>query len=459
MRRSFFLLVFLFTAALSYAENKVVYVIHLQQDIDAPAVRIINKGLQEARQWNSDYVLLHLNTYGGELAAADSIRTALLYCGIPVLAFIDNEAASAGALIALACDSIYIRGGGSIGAATVVNQTGEALPDKYQSFMRSMMRSTAEMHGKRKILQGRDTVEVWRRDPLIAEAMVDPRVVVPGLIDSAKVLTFTADEAYASGYSEGKAESINEVLSLAGIAPAEIKEYRPSWLDRIILFLMNPLLQGLLLMCIIGGIYFELQSPGIGFPLAVAVTATLLYFAPLYLEGLADYWELLLFVAGLVLVGLEIFVIPGFGVAGISGILLCIAGLALAMIDNNLFSAPERWDLSPLAQPLFIVSAGMFGGIAGGIYLSKKIYHTKMFGRIALKTDLSGTTGYVGVPAGLEALVGQMGRACTSLRPSGKIEVDGEMYDAIAEHGMIEKNTIVVITHYETGQLYCAVKD
>ncbi|MDR2801671.1 MAG: nodulation protein NfeD [Prevotellaceae bacterium] len=459
MHRSFFLLVFLFTTALGYAENKAVYVIRLQQEINAPAVRIINKGLQEARQWNSDYVLLHLNTYGGELSAADSIRTALLYCDIPVLAFIDNEAASAGALIALACDSIYIRGGGSIGAATVVNQTGEALPDKYQSFMRAMMRATAEMNGKRKIVQGRDTVETWRRDPLIAEAMVDPRVVVPGLIDSTKVLTFTADEARAYGYSEGKAESISEVLSLAGIAPAEIKEYSPSWVDRIILFLMNPLLQGLLLMLIIGGIYFELQSPGIGFPLVVAVTATLLYFAPLYLEGLAAYWELLLFVAGLVLVVMEIFVIPGFGVAGISGILLCIAGLALAMIDNNLFSTPAGWDLSPLAKPLFIVSAGMFGGIAGSIYLSRKLYHTKMFGRIALKTDLSGTTGYVGVPAGLEALVGQMGRACTSLRPSGKIEVDGEIYDAIAEHGMIEKNAIVVITHYETGQLYCAVKD
>ncbi|MDR1405908.1 MAG: ATP-dependent Clp protease proteolytic subunit [Prevotellaceae bacterium] len=444
---------------LGYAGNKTVYVIHLQQEINAPATRIVSKGLQEAHAYNSDYVLLHLNTYGGELSAADSIRTALLYCDIPVLVFIDNEAASAGALIALACDSIYMRGGSSMGAATVVNQTGAALPDKYQSFMRSMMRSTAESHGRRKILQGRDTVEVWRRDPLIAEAMVDPRVVVPGLIDSTKVLTFTADEAYAFGYCEGKAESINEVLSLAGIVPAEIKEYNPSWLDKIILFLMNPLLQGLLLMFIIGGIYFELQSPGIGFPLVVAITATLLYFAPLYLEGLAEYWELLLFLAGLVLVILEIFIIPGFGVAGISGILLCIAGLALAMIDNNLFSTPDGLSLSPLARPLFIVSAGIFGGVMGGIYLSKKIYNTKMFGRIALKTDLSGSTGYVGVPAGLDALVGQMGKACTSLRPSGKVEVNGEIYDAVAEHGMIEKNTMVVITHYETGQLYCVIMD
>jgi membrane-bound serine protease (ClpP class) len=459
MRRSFFLLIFLFAAATGYAESKIVYIIHLQQEIDAPAARIVSKGLLEAHKLHSDYILLHLNTYGGELSAADSIRTALLYCGIPVLAFIDNEAASAGALIALACDSIYMRSGGSIGAATVVNQTGEALPDKYQSFMRAMMRATAETHGKRKIAQGRDTVEVWRRDPLIAEAMVDPRVVVPGLIDSTKVLTFTAGEACAFGYCEGKAENISEVLALAGIAPAEIKEYRPSWLDKIILFLMSPLLQGLLLMFIIGGIYFELQSPGIGFPLAVAITAGLLYFAPLYLEGMAEYWELLLFAAGLVLVGLEIFVIPGFGVAGISGILACITGLVLAMIDNDLFSTPAGLDLSPLARPLFIVSAGVFGGLTGGIYLSKKLYHTKMFGRIALKTDLTGSAGYVGVPAGLEALVGQMGKASTSLRPSGKIEVNGDIYDAIAEHGMIEKNTMVVITHYETGQLYCAVMD
>lgn len=222
---------------------------------------------------------------------------------------------------------------------------------------------------------------------------------------------------------------------------------------------MNPVLQGLLLMLIIGGIYFELQTPGIGFPLLAAIVGALLYFAPLYLEGLAEYWELLLFVAGLALIALELFVVPGFGITGISGIILCVTGLVLAMVNNDLFTTPEGLDLSPLGRPLFIVSAGVFGGLTGSIYLTRRLYHTHFFGRIALKTDLTGNTGYIGVPTGLETLIGQEGIARTSLRPSGKVEINGEVYDAVAQHGLIEKNSRVKIVAYETGQLYCSTTD
>jgi membrane-bound serine protease (ClpP class) len=453
----YFLLGFLFlcTAGYGYAARQSVYVIPLHRAIDAPAARIVSHGLREAHALQSDYILLHLNTYGGELQFADSIRSALLHCSIPTLAFIDHQAASAGALIAIACDSIYMRSGGSIGAATVVDQSGAAAPDKYQSFMRSMMRSTAAAHGKRTTGEGRNRVEVWRRDPLIAEAMVDPRVVVPGLVDSTQVLTLTVDEAIANGYCEGRAESIDEALALAGLAQAARKDYQPSWLDAIILFLMNPVLQGLLLMLIIGGIYFELQSPGVGFPLAAAVVGALLYFAPLYLEGLAEHWELLLFVGGVILLAVELFVVPGFGVTGIAGILSCIAGLLFAMIDNHLLSTPAGVDLTPLVRPLFVLSAGLFGGLVGSIYLSRTLYPTKFFGRIALKTDLTDAAGYVGVPPGLSRLIGATGVAHTVLRPSGKIRIDGELYDAVAEHGMINRGQSVRVTTCETGQLYC----
>ena len=128
----------------------------------------------------AQYILIHMNTYGGMVNIADSIRTKILNSSIPVMVFIDNQAISAGSLISIACDSIYIRPGGSIGAATVVNQTGEAVPDKYQSFMRSTMRATAEAHGKDTIIEGNDTIIRWHRDPKIAEAMVDPVLKVEG---------------------------------------------------------------------------------------------------------------------------------------------------------------------------------------------------------------------------------------------------------------------------------------
>ena len=432
-----------FAADNNSTRRPVVYVIELMQEINAPAARLVRKGLHAAAKAGAEYVLLHLNTYGGELSSADSIRNALLHYPAPVIVFIDNQAASAGALIAIACDSIYMRSGGSIGAATVVHQTGEAAPDKYQSFMRSMMRATAEAQG---------------RDPRIAEAMVDPRTVVPNVSDSGKVLTFTVDEAIKYRYCEGKAENIAEVLQQARIYNYELITYRPAMLDHIIHFLLHPFLQGLFLMLIIGGIYFELQSPGIGFPLAAATIAALLYFAPLYLEGLLQNWELLLFILGVVLILIEIFIIPGFGVTGISGVLLCVTGLIFAMVDNSLFKTPEGFNFGVLARPMGILAIAVFGGLTGAIYLTRRLYSTRMFGHIALRTDFTGSKGYVGVETAPALTVGSEGVAHTALRPSGKVEINGEIYDAVAEYGMIEKGAAVRVTRYETGQIYCIKK-
>jgi len=271
-----------------------VYKVKIMDNIMPAAWRHVQRGFSEATEKNADIILIHLNTYGGMVNMADSIRTKILNSPIPVWVFIDNQAASAGALISIACDSIYMRKGASIGAATVVDQEGKVVPDKFQSFMRSTMRATAEAKGKKKIVENGDTIEVWRRNPIIAEAMVDPSIYIKGVIDSGKVLTFTTEEAIMNGYCEGKAENIQELFVQAGISDYEMYEFKPTLLDLIIGFLTNPIVSGLLIMLIVGGIYFELQTPGIGFPLAAAATAAVLYFATLYLEGLAENYELLI---------------------------------------------------------------------------------------------------------------------------------------------------------------------
>ena len=161
------------------------------------------------------------------------------------------------------------------------------MPDKYQSYMRSMMRSTAEAKN---------------RDPEIAQAMVDERVYIPGISDSGEVLTFTTSEAIEHRFCEGEAESIEEVLEMAGIKDYDLIKHELSATDKIIGWLIHPVVSGILIMIIIGGIYFELQTPGVGFPIAAAIIAALLYFAPLYLEGLANNWEILIFVVGLILI-------------------------------------------------------------------------------------------------------------------------------------------------------------
>lgn len=432
-----------------------VYKITLKEDIMPAAWRLVSRGFADAFKQNADIVLIHLNTYGGMVNVADSIRTCIINSPLPVWAFIDNQAASAGALISIACDRIYMRKGASIGAATVVDQSGDVVPDKYQSFMRGMMRSTAEAHGKDTLVQGSDTIFRWRRDPRIAEAMVDPTIQIKGIIDSGKVLTFTADEAIQHRFCEGMAESIDEVMRAAGIEHFTLTDYRPTVLDRIIGFLTNPTVSGILIMLMIGGIYFELQTPGVGFPLAAAAVAALLYFAPHYIEGLTEYWELLIFFVGVLLLLVEVFALPGFGVAGVSGIILMVAGLTLAMVDNQLFRNIEgafRWTL--VLKPFTIVLVSLFFGLLVAMFLGKKFFTTSLLPNISMGTNLDERSGYIAVDTSIKSMNGRTGLAISVLRPAGKVQIDGEVYDAVASHGFIEKGETVRVVDSSAGQLY-----
>ncbi len=440
----------------SLPDTVLVYTFAIKENIAAPAWRTTQEAFEEAAELGADVMILHMNTYGGEVSAADSIRTKLLNSPIPVHVFIDDNAASAGALIAIACDSIYMRPGAKIGAATVVNQTGEQVPDKYQSYMRATMRATAEAHGKDTLIRGSDTLLVWHRDPAIAEAMVDPRLYVEGVSDTGQVLTFTATEAMTHGYCEGTAETLEGVIEQLGIESYELKTYAPSPMDKVIGFLINPVVSGVLIMIIIGGIYFELQSPGIGFPLAASILAALLYFAPLYLEGMAQHWELILFIVGVILIMVEIFAIPGFGVAGVAGIIAMITGLTLSLVDNVVFEEPEFTGegLGALMRALSLVLVSVLLGLIFSLWSARKLLTTSAFSNLSLKSEQRIEEGYVGVETAQQSLVGMTGIAHTVLRPSGKVMVGDKLYDAMSEYGLIEKGQPVKVIRYETGQVY-----
>jgi membrane-bound serine protease (ClpP class) len=427
------------TAQAQVQKKKQVYVFKIDDEIAKPVWYKTKKALREAADLKSDVILIQMNTYGGMLEMADSIRTAILNCKIPVWVFIDNNAASAGALISIACDSIYMREGANIGAATVVNQTGEQLPDKYQSYMRSLMRSTAQATG---------------RNPDIAQAMVDPRIHVEGVNDSGQVVTFTAHEAMKHGYCNAMAESVPEVLRIAGFTDYTIKEQKLTATDKIIGFLTKPAVAGILIMLIIGGIYFELQTPGIGFPLAAAIIGAVLYFAPHYLEGLAANWEIIIFVIGVILVAVEIFAIPGFGVAGITGIILMVMGLTLAMLDNVYFEFSPGSSVK-IAEAFFIVVIAFFASIIGSIYLTRKLFTGKtFFGDLALVASQQKNEGYTSADTEYTAILGKSGIAQTMLRPAGKVIVDGALYDATALTGYIDKGEAIEVVKYETAQLF-----
>ena len=414
----------------------VVYRIRLDQDIDKSAERLVVKGLERAKIADAEYVILDLDTYGGAVDAADSIRTAILRYDLPVIAYVNMQAASAGALISIACDSIYMKTGSSIGAATVVNQTGEVMPDKYQSFMRGMMRATAQATG---------------RNPEIAESMVD----------TANVLSLTPQEAIAVGYCDGIAENVTEVAcKVIGSNEFIIKnmEDEMTWLDRLIQLLLNPLLQSIFMMMIIGGIFVEIRTPGIGLPLVTAIVGALLYFAPLYVEQLAASWEIILFVVGLILIALEIFVIPGFGVAGITGIVAVVASLSFAMIDNaELIHWDGSLNLRPLLRPVASVIFSITAATFGSIWLVRKLYATRSFDKIALRQEMKASEGFTGVVSGLEQFIGEEVIVFADLKPSGKVKCsDGKIYEAsLAFGGYVEKGSLVKVLRTEQGRLYC----
>lgn len=414
----------------------VFYRIRLDGDIDAAAQRLVVLGLEKAAEADADYVMLDLNTYGGAVNAADSIRTAILRYEKPVIVYVNMQAASAGALISIACDSIYMRTGSSIGAATVVDQSGGVMPDKYQSFMRGMMRSTAQATG---------------RNPEIAEAMVD----------TAGVLSLTPEEALKVGYCEGIFDNEVEVArAVKGDNGFMIKSMDDdlTWLDRLIQILLNPILRSIFMMMIIGGIFVEIRTPGIGLPLLTAVAGALLYFAPAYLGHLVSYWEILLFVAGLVLIGVEIFVLPGFGVCGVTGIIAVVVSLAFAMVDNaDLFHWDGSLNLEPVIMPLGIVILSASMAVFGSVWLVKKLYPTRSFDHVALRQSLTSEEGFTGVVSGLESLVGEPVVVFTDMRPSGKVKTtDGRILEAVLKFGgFASKGETLKVLSAEQGRLYC----
>lgn len=433
-----FLLIFVCKLVIADTEaKKLVYQLNIRDEITPGMARKVNKAISLAEEKHADIILIHMNTYGGLLDAADSIRTKILNCKIPSIVFIDHNAASAGALIAIACNKIYMREGGSIGAATVVDQTAKALPDKYQSYMRSMMRSTAEAR---------------KRDPRIAEAMVDPRIYIAGVNDSGKVLTLTSSEALKNNYCNGIAESITQVLQKENLKNYSLEVYQPTWVENLIGFLINPAVSGVLILVMLGGLYFEMQHPGIGFPLIAAILAGILYFAPLYLEGLAENWEVLLTVAGLLLILTEIFVIPGFGVAGISGIILMVTGLTVSMLNNDGFNFSGVTTQKIFAS-MAIVMGAMVGALIMFIATGKSLAKTPAFRKMVLQTTMDSGSGYVSMEHGQSSLVGMKGKTLTVLRPSGKIIIGGKVYFASAESGFITIDEEVIVVSQQMSNL------
>ncbi|MDQ2657222.1 MAG: ATP-dependent Clp protease proteolytic subunit [Bacteroidota bacterium] len=435
MKKSMVLFVLLFSGLTAMAQQKVL-IMEIKDVIDPRMNRYVELALLDAEATQTDIVIIEMDTYGGVLTDAKEIVDKIMHFKKPVWVFINSDAASAGALISIACDSIYMAPGASIGAATVVDGQGDKAPDKYQSYMRSIMRSTAEENG---------------RDTRIAEGMVDEDIVIDGIKEAGQIITFSTSEALEHGFCEARVESIQEILERNHVKDYTIRTFELGLTERIISIALNPFISSILILIIIAGIYFEMQTPGLGFAGLAALVALVFYLVPYYLNGLAANWEIIVFFVGLGLIAVEIFVLPGFGVAGVSGIVLTVGSLFLIMINNDAFD----FEFVPKNDLVYALTAAVGGTLGGMILLfvaGSKLPETRFFRHVALTDTQDRSEGYVSFQLG-EPLMGKKGIAETVLRPSGKVLIDDKMYDATTRGEYIQKGQAVEVISEEGSSL------
>jgi membrane-bound serine protease (ClpP class) len=423
-------------APLAQQPRPVVYVASVEGVIDLGLAPYVQRVLDEAAAANAAAVLLDINTFGGRVDAAVRIRDALLDSQVRTIAFINKRAISAGALISLAAQQIVMAGGGTIGAATPVQlgQPGSAaLPveEKTVSYVRKEFRATAESR---------------KRPPLLAEAMVDADVVIPGLVEKGKLLTLTTDEAIQHQLADFRAESLEQALQVVGLAGAEIRRLPVNWAERVVRFLTHPIVSSLLVSIAMFGILIELRTPGFGIPGALGVTSLGLFLWGHWLVQLAGWEELLLVLAGVVLLVLEVFVIPGFGIAGAAGIVALLAGLVLSMLGSG-----------NTAQLLMLVSArvvfALLVALGASLLLLRFMTKLPVGRRLILETGLPAGQGYASAPESDAHWLGKQGTAWSVLRPSGIAEFEGQRVDVVSNGEMIEPGTRIEVIRVDGNRV------
>ena len=403
-----------------------VFVVPIDGMIDAALANYIDRALADAEAADAALVLFDIDTFGGLVDAADQIRSAILHTPIPTVAYIDPNAASAGALISYANDLIFMAPGASIGAATVVDGTGTKASEKMQSYMRGLMRATAEANG---------------RDPRLAEAMVDETLEVDGVVGVGTLLTLSASEALDLDVADGVYAGRDEALAALGAEARPTEEHRASRAEQVLRFLGSPVVASILMMMMLGGLYFELQTPGVGFAGLMAILGAALFFAPHYMLGLVESWEIVLFVLGVLLIGAELFVIPGFGIAGISGILCVIFALGMALIGNVGLSFPTD---GAITRAILTLAATLVLLVVFGYSLGRYLPKSQRLSHLVLAPELSSASGYTSADTD-DTLLGQLGVALTTLRPAGTAEIGGRRVDVVSQSTFVAAGEAVEV--------------
>jgi membrane-bound serine protease (ClpP class) len=324
-----------------------------------------------------------------------------------------------------------------MGAATVVDGSGKKASEKMQSYMRSLMRSTAEARG---------------RNPRLAEAMVEENLSVDNIVSAGQLLSLSTDEAIRTHMANGQANSLEQVAFKMDWGSARLIHEDSRWQEVLLTYLASPVVSALLMLLMLGGLFFELHSPGLGIPGLIAATSALLFFAPLYVLGLAQGWEIVLFFVGVLLIILEIFVIPGFGITGISGIILVVLSLGAALVGNIGLDFPS---LSNLSTAIWTMLVTLLLSVLMIVSLARYLPGTSRFSRLILKVRSGDVEDYIAASS-IENLLGKEGEALTTLRPSGTVLVNGSRVDVVSDGEFINKGEKIRITEVSGNRVVAA---
>jgi membrane-bound serine protease (ClpP class) len=413
----------------------VVHVVSIEGMIDLGLAPFLSRAIREAEDAGAAAVLLDINTFGGRVDAAVAMRDTLLNAPVRTIAFVNQRAISAGALIALACETLIMAPGGTIGAAAPVvgGGTGETQPadEKSVSYVRKEFRATAETRN---------------RPPEIAEAMVDADVEIAGLVAKGKLLTLTTSEALEHEVAELTADTIDAALAAAGLPGAEVRRARQTWAETLVRFLTNPVVSSLLMTVGLLGLLVEIRTPGFAVPGTIGVLSLGLFFWGHWIVQLAGWEELLLVSLGVLLLALEVFVIPGTSVAGIGGILALVAGLGMALVGAGA-------TVSVIISALGRVAISILLAMAGAFALLRMLPHLPFGRRLVLEAGMQAELGYVSAPDSDHRWLGRTGTALSPLRPAGIADIDGARVDVVSDGGFIDAGTAIEVTRVDGNRV------
>lgn len=441
-----------------------VYLIPVSGTVDPGMAAFIERASQEALKDSESIVVLEINTPGGRVDSAFKIvDTMLKIPGERTIAYVSPMALSAGAMIALSCGNLAMAPGSTIGDVAPIMQSGEGpteLGEKFQSPIRAKFRALAERNGypvalvEAMVSKEKEVFEIKtaegktryldsaRYEDLIqseTETITEKKTVVA----KGELLTMHDSEAVSYGVSTMSVDSVESMLEQFGLGDYELTRIEQTWSEVLVRFIDG--ISPILLMIGLVGLYIEVKAPGFGVPGAVGILCLSLVFFSQYLVGLAHYTEFFILVAGIILIGVEVFVLPGFGIAGFAGMVLIVVGIILAMQD---FVVPDP--SLPWQKEIFIENgirvlgsyiAAMIAGLVFIRYVMPRIPSSREGPYLAssLKNARAETSETKKVS------IGDTGMALTYLRPSGKAEINNEMFDVITENQFLERDTPIKV--------------